>query len=970
MQTLSQKKKIAIIVVGIVFLVIVWLVWTGRVSLSGLRSDILSGGDYMCSETGQAWKLTQYTEALKENEQLQKKIQIASGEVSLLEKKKLAQTNIITQKTAALQTNNTAILKLNTYITKNCKNVRKKEMVLCNQKKQEVAKLKANNAGIQKAIASASSAIKALDAAILTKVQNITQMQWTIDTNTIFINQYELCEKELKTKLLVTSPLMSGEMTILWEVGKRAEFYKFSMQIPAPTQVYIDEIKFDIGFGPWEIELTDWYVTEQSTTTSIYPCEVINWGSQLRCQLEREESGKFGLENGRTQNYLLSARIKDIKQSGALKIYGISKEGIIYNGSRTGIDNQSTTVKINYNKPTGSDKLLVTSPLMSGEVIMSGEVGKRAELYTVSMHIPAPSTAKIDEISFDIGFENQNIELNGWEIAETTNNLNSLSYSCTATENIVHCKPTSDSSPKFSLENGITKNFSLSANIVRITGEGSLKIYRVSENGITYNGGRTDIENQTNTRKIHYFPPAWFQVCWNGVREGTEECDDGNQGDTDICTNSCKTNTSILWCEELIVSPETVKNGGIINYECSDSLKLLCILGIVDPDLCKNVWRNVTLKSPDGTVVMLNHDLSGTFTVPSSPLGTYSVECAVTLNGQAIYANICKKTITNDAPIATLNVTGLNTQLSTPSQYIAAAGGATDASKASFKFVSTGGTSTITDLKFTITGTYYYSVTQIKIGNVSAPVVDGIVSITGLNIPIPEGDVGVNVDALISYGDVNSYWLPSGTTSTVALSYIKYTSNSTSKTICTTTLWDCSWVISAGGITAPTMKLVWSKPTLALPSNTNTSLVFGARNKIAEVTIIADNKGDIRIKNIEWRASQKYFNWSYGDVTLNESISNTLISLCWLNGLGMTCEIWNTNLNTGFLIPAGTHKTFSLFANIQWSPSSTWELAEINLTLKDTGFIWSDTFITGSIGSGFYGNWIYNFPIGPYTTKQ
>jgi len=131
------------------------------------------------------------------------------------------------------------------------------------------------------------------------------------------------------------------------EVGKRVELYKFSMTIPAPAKAQINEIRFDTAFGPGNIELDDWYVTENSTTTSIYPCTLQNNG-QFSCILKNKASGNFGLENGRVQDYLLSAMVKDIKEPGSLKIYGISKEGVIYNETRRDADNQSTPIKINY----------------------------------------------------------------------------------------------------------------------------------------------------------------------------------------------------------------------------------------------------------------------------------------------------------------------------------------------------------------------------------------------------------------------------------------------------------------------------------------------------------------------------------------------------------------------------------------------------------------------------------------------
>lgn len=40
-------------------------------------------------------------------------------------------------------------------------------------------------------------------------------------------------------------------------------------------------------------------------------------------------------------------------------------------------------------------------------------------------------------------------------------------------------------------------------------------------------------------------PPAPLQLCGNGVREGTEQCDDGNTNDTDECRNDCSITTPL-----------------------------------------------------------------------------------------------------------------------------------------------------------------------------------------------------------------------------------------------------------------------------------------------------------------------------------------------------------------------------------------------------------------------------------------
>jgi hypothetical protein len=90
----------------------------------------------------------------------------------------------------------------------------------------------------------------------------------------------------------------------------------------------------------------------------------------------------------------------------------------------------------------------------------------------------------------------------------------------------------------------------------------------------------------------------------------------------------------------------------------------------------------------------------------------------------------------------------LLTASATSAQYIAAGDpmatgtGASDATKASYSFVSTGGAATISELKFTITGSATDPVMSVKVGGVSAPVVGGIAWLQGLNIVVPNGGSG------------------------------------------------------------------------------------------------------------------------------------------------------------------------------------------------------------------------------------
>jgi cysteine-rich repeat protein len=48
--------------------------------------------------------------------------------------------------------------------------------------------------------------------------------------------------------------------------------------------------------------------------------------------------------------------------------------------------------------------------------------------------------------------------------------------------------------------------------------------------------------NQTTAIKINYAPV--LPACGNGLKEGAEQCDDGNQNNTDGCNNLCQATTT------------------------------------------------------------------------------------------------------------------------------------------------------------------------------------------------------------------------------------------------------------------------------------------------------------------------------------------------------------------------------------------------------------------------------------------
>lgn len=251
---------------------------------------------------------------------------------------------------------------------------------------------------------------------------------------------------------------------------------------------------------------------------------------------------------------------------------------------------------------------------------------------------------------------------------------------------------------------------------------------------------------------------------------------------------------------------------------------------------------------------------------------------------------------------------------STTAQLVAAAnGGSADGSKAVFNVTSSNASSTISELTFTVTSG---TATFVKVGSVSAPVVAGTAYLTGLNIAVPNGGSGINLEAFVSYPEVGTSGLSSNTTSVLTLTTIKYTSGSTTTTLGSLT------------VAAPTMTLVGSVPAYTVTDSTET-LVNGSV-KIAEVTVTASSKGDIKLGQLPILVT------STGVATVASAADNIVVkdtsgatvatknatfavaaggsatgTICFDTATA-ACASGQSTAN-GYLIPAGTSKTFRIY---------------------------------------------------------
>lgn len=323
-------------------------------------------------------------------------------------------------------------------------------------------------------------------------------------------------------------------------------------------------------------------------------------------------------------------------------------------------------------------------------------------------------------------------------------------------------------------------------------------------------------------------------------------------------------------------------------------------------------------------------------------LGTVQTTLTVTSIGatsnvSATSGAIAGQTIT--LATGTVATPTLLTASATVSQYVAAAnGGLADGTKATYNFASTGGAATISELKFTVTGTN--TVTSVKVGSVSAPVVAGIAYLTGLNLAVPNGGSGLNQDVFVSYSEVGTNGIASGTTSSIALTSVKYTSGGTTTTI-------------TPNVAAPTMTLVGSKPTLA--ATKPSSVVAVGNIEAIDVAVTADAKGNIALNTlpITVTPSNATMGTSANTIIVKDANNTTVATTntAFGSAAGGATTITFTG---GYTIQAGQTQTFKIYVPVATTTPAGVNSVSLSTALA-TGGNFSFTDVAGNAGSASTG---------------
>lgn len=237
-------------------------------------------------------------------------------------------------------------------------------------------------------------------------------------------------------------------------------------------------------------------------------------------------------------------------------------------------------------------------------------------------------------------------------------------------------------------------------------------------------------------------------------------------------------------------------------------------------------------------------------------------------------------------------------------------GGTTNALVGTYKFVASNSTVTVDEIKFKIAkndnSNNATAVQSLTIGNVTAPVVisGGVptVSLNGLNLSVPAGTQGLNVEVKANLNSVTSAGQGGSATNNdfkLVLTDYKYMVGNTTTNVTGKTISSNVHVLMAG------VPVVAD----ATPSNLPSTLVTGGNEEVMRFSVTAQN-GNINLKRVAIAATASYTLlspkvWIYDADDLNTA----------LNGAGGTAYTGNSAtvqvpFDFDYSISSGVTKTF------------------------------------------------------------
>lgn len=273
----------------------------------------------------------------------------------------------------------------------------------------------------------------------------------------------------------------------------------------------------------------------------------------------------------------------------------------------------------------------------------------------------------------------------------------------------------------------------------------------------------------------------------------------------------------------------------------------------------------------------------------------------------------------------------------------------------------------------TVTRGYNGTTAAAHLVNAPTTVKNGVAYLTGLNLVVPNGGAGLNVDAYVTYAPVGTNATTSMTLANISLGYLKYQTGGTTSTSCVSSL-ACTFTMSGAAndnvIAGPTMALVGSKPTITVATTSNAGLLIG-ENKLMDITVAADAHGDIKLNTLVFNLST-----SSPVATMvgpaNSSAVSTRIAIgsttvggttCTTNGSSQTSGSTSCAMG-GYVIAAGTSVTFTLYGTTTGTLGTSGASSITTSLAASSNFSWTDvaganvTPITGSDNTSYF----YNYP--------
>jgi hypothetical protein len=372
---------------------------------------------------------------------------------------------------------------------------------------------------------------------------------------------------------------------------------------------------------------------------------------------------------------------------------------------------------------------------------------------------------------------------------------------------------------------------------------------------------------------------------------------------------------------------------------------------------------STVLGTPVGMPVLGTSTFSVNITVPANSTKTFDVYADIgtastgsTTASMSITSSGLVSRTTSMLAAAGVTITSVTATLS-PSTLVSSSpvaqfivGGSTfGIATYKIKTATDGTVATVRELHFSTTGTD--AVTSITVAGVTAAVVAGNATVSGLNLAV--SSTGTDVPVTVHYsGFLNSTsggTLTQSLDSNVTLTYVEAVTGG-------------SVITETTSVPSNTMTLVASKPTVTVSSTQGGTLNLGAENKVGEFTVTADANGKISISSVSLNLATIGFT-SPEFTSARIADGNTTIAGSSVTGSSTMVIAFSSP----YEIAAGTSRTFSVYSTVNGSVQQAMTPYVVSSMASASAFNWNDM-IGGN--SAQTGTKIYNFPTNSYTTLR